>query len=151
MGKKTKKKEQPSFTPYQTKKEKTARIKYITERINSLFDEMSGWINGTGYSLKRINTNVDDVKLPAAEIYSDKRKILSVLPAGLWAFGVNLRLDIKSNREEHILFDTAEISEPPDWELISKIPKPDSRPLTKMIFRNMLKRNDSVLRLVKLK
>ena len=148
---KPKNKKASSFSPYTSNKERTTRKKYLTERINSLYDAIAEWLNETEYDIKRNTIDVDEVKLPAAEIFSGSKFIASLKPVGLWAFGVNCRIDINSAKEHHILFDVADESAPPDWQLISTAPKNTTKKLTKMIFRNLLKRNNIGLRLVQTK
>ena len=130
-----------SLTPGVTKKEKNKRAKYLSKRINDLFINISDWITDLDeYTLKKTSVNVDGEKLPAVDISSGKKSIVSIKPAGLYAFGVNCRLDIISKKEANVLFDIAKESAEPDWQLISSVAGKKPKKLTKMIFRNLLKR-----------
>lgn len=130
-----------SITPGVTKKEKNKRAKYLSKRINDLFNDISEWIDDPGhYSFKKSSVNIDGEKLPAADIFSGKKSIIKIKPAGLYAFGVNCRLDIISKKETNILFDIAKESANPDWQLISSEAGKKPKKFTKMICRNLLKK-----------
>jgi hypothetical protein len=129
-----------SFTPGVSKKEKNKRAKYLSKRINNLFSEISEWIVDIDeYTFKKTSVNVDGEKLPALDIFSGKKSVVKIRPVGLFAFGVNCRLDIVSKKETNVLFDIAKESAKPDWQLISSEAGKKPKKLTKMIFRNLLK------------
>ena len=90
------------------------------------------------YSFKENSVTVDGEKLPAINILSGKKLMASIKPVGLYAFGFNCRVDIVANKETNSLFDVAKESAEPDWQLISSGKKP--RKITKMVFRNLLKK-----------
>ena len=97
-----------SFTPGVSKKEKNKRAKYLSKRINNLFSEISEWIVDIDeYTFKKTSVNVDGEKLPALDIFSGKKSVVKIRPVGLFAFGVNCRLDIVSKKETNVLFDIA--------------------------------------------
>jgi hypothetical protein len=135
------KKLQNSFSLSQgvTKKEKNKRAKYLSKRISDLYNVLLEWIKDVNdFSFKKISVIVDGEKLPAIDIFSGKKLIASVKPVGLYAFGFNCRIDIISKKETNSLFDVAKEPAEPDWQLISSGKKP--RKITKMIFRNLLKK-----------
>lgn len=130
-----------SLTPGVTKKEKNKRAKYLSKRITNLFTDISEWIEDfNNYSFKKKSINVDSEKLPAADIFSGKKSVVSIKPVGLYAFGVNCRIEIISKKETNVLFDIAKESAEPDWQLISSEAGKKPKKLTKMIFRNLLKK-----------
>jgi len=130
-----------NFSSGLTKSEKNKRAKYLTKRISELYDILVKWIEGLeDYSFKKTNVNVDGEKLPAADIFSGKKLLVSIKPAGLYAFGFNCRIDIVSGKITNVLFDVAKESATPDWQLISSEAGKKPKKLTKMIFRNLLKR-----------
>ena len=122
-----------------TKKKKNEREKYLKKRIGDLFDEMENWLEGTEYKLKRKTIKVDEINLSAAEIYSGNKLIASLKTAGLWGFGVNCQINIEAEKETNVIFDTANESSKPDWELIYKSGKSPNK-LSKIIFRNLLRK-----------
>jgi hypothetical protein len=125
------------------KKEKSKRSKYLTKRITALYDNISEWMKGSdNFSYKKNSVNVDGEKLPALEIRSGKKNIISLKPNGLYAFGVNCRIDIISDKETNVLFDIAKETSEPDWQLISSEAGKKPKKLTKMIFRNLLKKQN---------
>ena len=129
------------FNPDISKKERVKRAEYLTERINDLYKNISEWIeNMPDYSVKKNNITIEDVKFPAADIYSGKKLAVSFKPTGLWAFGVNCRIDLLSKKETNIIFDIAKETASPDWQLISSEAGKKPKKLTKVIFRNLLKR-----------
>ncbi len=124
-----------------TKKEKNKRAKYLSKRINELYNVLSEWIKDVdNYSFKKTSILVDGEKLPAADIFSGKKLIASIKPAGLYAFGFNCRVDIVAKKETNNLFDVAKESAELDWQLISSQPGKKPKKITKMIFKNLLKR-----------
>ena len=124
-----------------TKKEKNKRAKYLSKRISLLYDILAEWIEDSDdYSIKKTSVNVDGEKLPASDIFSGKKLVVSMKPAGLYAFGFNCRIDINAAKETNVLFDIAKESAEPDWQLISSQAGKKPKKLTKMIFRNLLKR-----------
>jgi hypothetical protein len=130
-----------SLTSSVTKKEKNKRAKYLTKRINGLFSEIAEWIVDLDeYSFKKTSVKVDGEKLPSADISSRKKSVVSIKPMGLYAFGVNCRIDIIAKKETNVLFDIAKESAQPDWQLISSVAGKKPKKLTKMIFRNLLKK-----------
>lgn len=131
-----------TLTPVINKKEKSKRAKYLTARIDELFDVISEWIEGYSYKIKKTKISIDGEKLPAMDILSGKKIVVSIKPAGLYAFGVNSQLNLTSEKETNILFDIAKASSPPDWQLISSEPGKKPKKLTKIIYRNLLKRNE---------
>lgn len=142
MSKQRKSKNNNSLLPPGiTKKEKVKRAKYLTKRIVDLFQNISDW-SGDDYSLKKKLVLIDGEKLPAADIYSGKKIIISLRPVSLWAFGVNCRIDIVSGKETNIIFDIAKENSPPDWQLVSSEAGKKPKKLTKVIFRNLLKKNN---------
>ena len=121
------------------KKEKNKRAKYLSKRISELYNLIEEWIKDLdNYSFKKDSVIVDGEKLPAIDIFSRKKLIISVKPVGLYAFGFNCRIDIVAKKETNSLFDVAKESAEPDWQIISSGKKP--RKITKMIFRNLLKK-----------
>jgi len=129
------------FNPDISDKEKVKRAKYLTERINELFKNISEWIEDLNdFSLKKTTITIEGEKLTAADIYSGKKLIVSLKPTGLWAFGVNCRIDIKSEKETNIIFDIAKQTAPADWQLIPSEAGKKPKKITKVIFRNLLKR-----------
>jgi len=123
------------------KKEKSKRAKYLSKRITGLYDNISEWMNGLdNFTVKKKLVNVDGEKLPALEIRSGKKNIVSLNPNGLYAFGVNCRIDIVSGKETNVLFDIAKESSEPDWQLISSEAGKKPKKLTKMVFRNLIRR-----------
>jgi hypothetical protein len=139
--KKPSKSKSGSLTPGIPKKEKSKRAKYLTKRINDLFSNISEWIEDLeNYTFKKSSINIDGEKLPASDILSGKKSIASIKPAGLYAFGANCRIDIISAKETNILFDIAKESAEPNWQLISSEAGKKPKKLTKMIFRNFIKR-----------
>jgi hypothetical protein len=130
-----------SLTPEIGKKEKTKRAKYLTKRINDFFENLKDWIEGVeNFSLKKSNIGIEGEKLPAADILSGNKSFLTIKPNGLYSFGVNCRLDLVSSKEINILLDIAKESDPADWQLISAEAGKKPKKLTKMIFRNLLKK-----------
>jgi len=130
-----------NFSSGLTKSEKNKRAKYLTKRISELYDILVKWIEGLeDYSFKKTNVNVDGEKLPGTDIFSGKKLLVSIKPAGLYAFGFNCRIDIVSGKITNVLFDVAKESATPDWQLISSEAGKKPKKLTKMIFRNLLKR-----------
>ncbi len=124
-----------------TKNEKSKRAKYLSKRIGGLFDILSEWIEGLeDYSFKKTSVNVDGEKLPSVDIFSGKKLFVSIKPVGLYAFGFNCRIDITSGKTTNVLFDTAKESAEPDWQLISSEAGKKPKKLTKVIFRNLLKK-----------
>ena len=122
-----------------TKKEKNKRAKYLSKRIAELYNVLSEWIKDVDeYSFKKTSVVVDGEKLPTVDIFSGKKLVASIKPVALYAFGFNCRIDILSKKETNSLFDVAKESAEPDWQLISSGKKP--RKITKMIFRNLLKK-----------
>lgn len=139
----TSNKSQKNFTHISgiSKSDKSKRAKYLSKRINELLDSLSEWLTGTeNYSFKRININIDGEKLPATEIYSGKKFIVSIKPAGLYAFGFNCRIDITSDKTTNILFDASRENAESDWQLVSSDPGKKPKKLTKMVFRNLIKK-----------
>jgi len=128
-----------SLMPGGTKKEKNKRAKYLSKRISELYNILIEWIKDSdNYSFKKTSVIVDGEKLPALDVISGKKLVVSIKPMGLYAFGFNCRIDIVAKKETNSLFDVAKESAEPDWQLISSGKKP--RKITKMIFRNLLKR-----------
>jgi hypothetical protein len=129
-----------NLAPGFTKSEKIKRAKYLSERLNNLYVNLTGWVSSfENYSLKKININVDGEKLPAAEIYSGKKLIASIKPIGLFAFGFNCRIDITSGETTNVLFDTSKENAEPAWQLFSYDAGKKPKKLTKVIFRNLIK------------
>jgi len=127
--------------PRVSKSEKDKRAKYLTKRISSLYDDLSDWIDAyNNFTSRRKTTGVEGVKLPVMEILSGKKTILSLVPAGLYAFGFNCQINLKSEKENSLLVDIAKNSDPPDWQLVSSEAGKKPKKLTKMIFRNLLKK-----------
>lgn len=121
------------------KKEKSKRAKYLSKRVSELYDLLIEWINDLDeYSFKEKSVTVDGANLPSIDIFSGKKLVASIKPVGLYAFGFNCRIDIVAKKETNSLFDVAKESAEPDWQLISSGKKP--RKITKMIFRNLLKK-----------
>ncbi len=89
--------------------------------------------------MKRISINIDNSSLPAAEIYLNKKIVTSLRPIGLWGFGVNCQINIEAKNEKNYIYDLAEESSEPQWELVYKSGK-NSKKLNKILFRNLLKR-----------
>ncbi len=124
-----------------SKKEKNKRAKYLAKRINDLYETISVWIKDLkDYSLKKTTITIEGEKLPAADIHSGKKLIVSLKPTGLWAFGVNCRIDLVSRKETNIIFDIAKETASPDWQLISSEAGKKPKKLAKVIFRNLLKK-----------
>ncbi|RPI71883.1 MAG: hypothetical protein EHM47_09290 [Ignavibacteriales bacterium] len=142
MSKKKKTSDKSSnLIPGISKTEKNKRAKYLSKRISSLYEDLSDWIyDYKDYSIKKNNVNVEGVKLPAIDIISGKKKVVTLNPAGLYSFGVNCQVDIKSEKEINILFDIAKASDPPDWQLISSEAGKKPKKLTKMVFRNLVRK-----------
>ena len=130
-----------SLTPGVTKTEKSKRAKYLIRRINDLYDNISEWIKDLNdYSMKKTNISVDGEKLPVVDINYEKKLVVSLKPTGLWAFGVNCRIDIISEKETNILIDITKEKDEPDWQLISSEAGKKPKKLTKVIFRNLLRK-----------
>jgi hypothetical protein len=125
--------------PNVTKKKKIDRGKYLKKRIEDLFTEMENWLEGTDYKLKRKTIKVDEINLPVAEIYSGNKLIASLKTTGLWGFGVNCQINVETEKETNVIFDTANESSKPEWELIYKSGKSPKK-LSKIIFRNLLRK-----------
>jgi hypothetical protein len=124
------------------KKEKSKRSKYLTKRITALYDNISEWMEGSdNFSYKKNSVNVDGEKLPALEIRSGKKNTISLKPNGLYAFGVNCRIDIISGKGINVLYDIAKETSEPDWQLISSEAGKKPKKLTKMIFRNLVRKH----------
>jgi hypothetical protein len=122
-----------------SKKKKNERGKYLRKRINDLFENLETWIEGTDFDMKREKILVDTVNLPSAEIFLGNKSIAALKPNGLWGFGVNCQIEIEAGKETNYIFDIAEESSMPDWELVYRSGKPPKK-LSKIIFRNLLKR-----------
>ncbi len=125
--------------PDASKTKKKERERYLKKRINNLFDNLEEWIADTGYILKRISINLDNNSLPAAEIYLNKKIITSLKPIGLWGFGVNCQINIEAKNEKNYIYDLADETSEPQWELVY-ISGKKSKKLNKILFRNLLKR-----------
>ena len=124
-----------------SKKEKTNKAKYLSKRINDLYDNISDWIKDLkDYIMKRTSVTVDGEKLPVLDINAGKKSIVTLKPAGLWAFGVNCQIEFIAEKEKNILVDIAKGSKPAEWQLISYEAGRKPKKLTKVIFRNLLKR-----------
>jgi hypothetical protein len=124
-----------------TKKEKSNKAKYLTKRINDLYDNISDWIKDLkDYTIKRTTVTVDGEKLPALDILAGKKSIVTLKPTGLWAFGVNCQIEMVSEKEKNILVDIAKESKPAEWQLIGFEAGKKSKKLAKVIFRNLLRR-----------
>jgi hypothetical protein len=136
----SKNKKPSASTPGFSKAEKSKRAKYLSKRLNDLYDELIEWINGIeNLSFKRKNISVDGERLPSVEIYSGRKLFASIKPAGLYAFGFNCRIDIKSGENKNVLVDIARESAEPDWQLISFDAGKKPKKITKVIFRNLIK------------
>lgn len=122
-----------------TKKKKNERGKYLKKRLNDLFDLIETWLEGKEIKIKKISISIDDIKVPAAEIFSNNKFVASLKLAGLWGFGVNIQIDIVSGEETNFIFDSSNESSPPDWELVYSSGK-EPKKLTKILFINLLKR-----------
>ena len=84
-----------------TKKEKSKRAKYLSIRLNELYNLLTEWINDLDeYSFKENSVTVDGEKLPAINILSGKKLMASIKPVGLYAFGFNCRVDIVANKSK---------------------------------------------------
>lgn len=124
-----------------SKKEKAKRAKYLAKRINDLYETISEWIeNLKNYSLKKSTITLEGEKIPSADIYLDKKTVASLKPAGLWAFGVNCRIDLVAGKDTNVIFDIGKETGPPDWYLISSEAGKKPKKLTKVILRNLLKK-----------
>jgi hypothetical protein len=129
------------INPGISKKEKNKRGKYLAKRINDLYETISEWIKDLkDYSLKKTTITMEGEKIFSADIYLRKKIIVSLKPTGLWAFGVNCRIDLVSGKETNVIFDIAKETGSPDWQLISSEAGKKPKKLTKVIFRNLLKR-----------
>lgn len=123
------------------KKDREKRGKYLSKRINELHESIAAWIEDLkDYSLKKNTINIEGEKLPGTDIYSGKKLIASFKPTSLWAFGVNCRIDLISGKETNIILDIAKENSPPDWQLISSTAGKKPKKLSKIIFRNLLKK-----------
>ncbi len=141
MSKTKKKNNDFLFSTGITKQEKAKKARYLTKRINELFENISEWIKDLkNYSLKKTNISVEGEKLPSLDIYSSKKIIVSFKPTGLWAFGVNCRIDLVSGKETNVILDVAKENSEPDWQFISSEAGKKPKKLTKIIFRNLLKK-----------
>ncbi len=124
-----------------TKKDKSKRAKFLSGRLKELFDNIKDWLESSeDFSIKENSVKVDGEKLPSLDIRSGKKIIVSLKPAGLYAFGVTCQVDIISDTEKNVLFDIAKESVNSDWQLISSDAGKKPKKLTKMVFRNLLKK-----------
>ncbi|HSP87969.1 MAG TPA: hypothetical protein VLN45_07530 [Ignavibacteriaceae bacterium] len=123
------------------KKDREKRAKYLSKRINELYENISDWIKDLkDYFIKKNTLNIEGEKLPGIDIYSGKKLIASFKPTSLWAFGVNSRIDFISGKEINIIFDIAKENSPADWQLISSEAGKKPKEFSKIIFRNLLKK-----------
>ncbi len=131
--------------PDVTSKKKNERGRYLKKRIDDLFKKIDNWLEGSEFSMEPIKIDIDNVKLPAAKIFLGSNLIASLIPTGLWGFGVNCQIKIETDEEDNFVFDTADEASAPEWELIYVSGK--QKKLNKIIFRNFLKKlkrnNDS--------
>jgi hypothetical protein len=121
-----------------TKKKKNEREKYLKKRIDDLFGNMHKWLENSEFSLEPIKIDIDSVKLPAAKIFFRNSLIASLKPTGLWGFGVNCQIKIETNEEGNFVFDIANESSNPEWELIYRNGK--QKKLNEIIFKNFLRK-----------
>ncbi len=135
------------FPPDINKAKVAKRAKYLSERIDKLFTSFEEWIKDLpGYKIKKYPEETEDkknkikFKLPAADILEKDKKIASVKSAGLFAFGYNCRIDIISKKGTGIIVDASKESSEPDWQIFPLQAGKDPKKLTKIIFRNLLKR-----------
>ena len=139
------------YPPGTSKTQITKRAKYLSDRINKLFGNLEEWIKDLpDYKIKKYTEATEDkknkikFKLPAADILEKNKKIGTVKPAGLYAFGYNCRIDIISKKGMGIIVDASKESGEPDWQVFPMQAGKDPKKLTKIIFRNLLKKLGSL-------
>ncbi|MGE5806551.1 MAG: hypothetical protein ACM339_03705 [Ignavibacteria bacterium] len=135
------------YPPGTSKTQITKRAKYLSERINKLFVNLEEWVKDLpDYKIKKYAEAAEDkknkimFKLPAADILEKEKKIGTVKPVGLYAFGYNCRIDIISKKGNGIIVDASKESGEADWQVFPLQAGRDPKKLTKIIFRNLLKK-----------
>jgi hypothetical protein len=138
------------YPPDVNKSKVIKRAKYLSERINKLFESFGEWIKDlSNYKVKKYSEEINDrtnklkYKLPLADIFDKDKRIATVKPAGLYAFGYNCRIDIISKKGMGIIVDASKESGEPDWQIFPMQAGKDPKKLTKIIFRNLLKKLSS--------
>lgn len=125
------------------------RVKDWKKRISDLYATIKGWIEQSEYSIKTGGKltmleelmdqfGVHPVEIDTADVYKDKKIILTLKPKGLWVIGSNGRIDILSADGSYMLVDTADQFKTPRWKLYNG-DKRNGIDFTKQSFLQLLK------------
>ncbi|HVO73531.1 MAG TPA: hypothetical protein VMT35_05885 [Ignavibacteriaceae bacterium] len=143
----TKKSNNSIYPPGIKKAEVIKRARYLSIRLNQLFNDFSAWIKDLpDYKVNKSFEEITDkerkfkYKIPFAEIIFKEKKIASIKPAGLFAFGYNCRIEVDSKKGTGIIIDAAKEKDEPNWQLIPMEAGKNPKKVTKIIFRNLLKK-----------
>lgn len=108
------------------------RINDWKSRIEELFNKINSWIHEKqGYKLTTSpdiimyeemmkNFGLDQVTIKSADLFFNKKLIMSLKPFGLWIIGANGRIDLISKKGNFILIDYASQFSDPEWRIYLK-------------------------------
>lgn len=119
-------------------------------RINNLYTLIQEWLVDTDYKLKTgpkqtmyeplmEEFGVLPTEVNTADIYKGKKKVLAVIPKGLWIIGANGRIDLLSGKGASILVDFAKPLQQPEWKIYVSTDRRHGINFNKNAFLNALK------------
>lgn len=78
-------------------------------------------------------------RVPTYAVYSEQKKVLELVPSGLWVIGANGRVNAVTSRETYILVDLEWTEgQPSDWRLVRSRQPLELVQLTRQVFEVLI-------------
>ena len=104
------------------------RVRDWKKRVADLYATIKLWLKNSEYSLvigqkstmfkeQMSRFHVPKTDVDTADIYKNKKFVMTIKPNGLWVIGANGRIDILTMKGNYLLIDFAEEFKNPQWKL----------------------------------